>query len=90
MYELAILISGLSMVLSIFLIGITRRVSRRRKAKILSYMAAIFVVILLSNVVFVLQVFSILPTTGYEVTFLLGVELLILVLFYAAIVRGIG
>lgn len=90
MYELAILISGLSIVLSIFLLAITRRVSRKRRAKILSYMSGVFLVILASNVLFVLQVFSVLPFTGFEVTILLGVELLILILFYAAIVRGIG
>ncbi|AKA49372.1 hypothetical protein IX51_09985 [uncultured archaeon] len=90
MYELAILISGLSIVLSIFLLGITRRVTRRRRARILSYIGAVFIIILISNVVFVLQVFSVIPFTGFEITILLGVELLILILFYAAIVRGIG
>ncbi len=90
MYDLALLISGLSVVLSVFLLGVIRRVSRRRKAKILSYIGGVFVVILLSNVIFILQVFTLIPFTGFEVTILLGVELLILILFYAAIMRGLS
>lgn len=90
MYDLAILISGLSIVLSVFLLGILKRVTRRRKARIFSYIAGVFLVILASNVIFVLQVFTLIPFTGYEVTFLLATELLILILFYLAIVRGIS
>lgn len=90
MYDFAILIAGLSIVLSVFLLGVIRRVSRRRRVKILSYIGGVFAVILVSNIFFVLQVFSIIPFTGYEVTFLLLVELLILILFYMGIVRGIS
>lgn len=90
MYDYALIISGISIVLSLFLLGVAFRVSRRRKVRILTYISAVFAVILVSNVIFVLQVFSMLPFTGYEVTMLLSVELLILVLFYAGIVRGIS
>lgn len=91
MYDFAILISGLSIVFSAFLLAILRRVSRRRRVRILSYMGGVFALILVSNVLFVLQVFQIIPSfAGYEVAFLLAVQLVILILFYAGIVRGIG
>lgn len=90
MYEIAILISGISIVFSVFLLGVARRVLRRRKVRILTYIAAVFVVILLSNILFVLQVFHVIPIPGYELTIFLAVELIILVLFYAGIVRGIS
>ncbi len=89
MYNFAILISGLSIVLSIFLLVVTFGVTRRRKFKILTYITAVFVIILISNVLYALQTFSIIPTTGYEVTFLLSVELATLLLFYVGISRGL-
>lgn len=88
-YNIAVLISGLSIVISIFLLDVTRRVSKRRRVRILSFMSAVFVLILLSNVVFVVLTFTIFPTTGIETTFLLAVQLVILLLFYAGIVRGL-
>lgn len=90
MYDYAILIAGLSIVLSVFLLTIIRRVSRRKKVKILSYIGGVFILILASNIFFVLQVFSVIPFTGYEVTILLAVDLLILIMFYIGIVRGLS
>lgn len=89
MYDYAILIAGLSIVFSVFLLAVIRRVSRRRKVKILSYIGGVFIIILVSNLFFALQVFHIIPFTGYEVTILLAVELLILIMFYIGIVRGL-
>ncbi len=90
MYDIAVLISGISIVLSVFMLGVMRRVTRRKRVKILSYIGGVFIVILVSNIIFILQVFTVLPLSGYEVTFFLAAELIILVLFYAGIVRGIS
>ncbi len=90
MYNIAVLISGISIVLSVFLLGVSRRVLKRRRTRILSYISWVFVVILISNAIFVLQVFSVLPMTGHETTMLLAEELIILVLFYAGIARGLS
>lgn len=90
MYNIAILTSGVSIAVSIFLIAVTLKARMQRKAKILSYIGAVFVVILASNVVYVLQTFSILPGIGHIAEFFLIIELVILLLFYAAVSRGLG
>ncbi len=90
MYNIAVLISGLSIAISIFLIIIAIRATRRRKVRILSYLEAVFALILISNVVYVFQTFNMLPGISFDVTFLLSVELIVLLLFYASIVRGLG
>lgn len=90
MYNIAVLISGVSIAVSIFLLTVTFKTTRRIRARIVSYIGAAFVVILISNIVYVLQTFSILPGNGYQVDFFLAVELVILLLFYAAIGRGQG
>lgn len=90
MYDIALLFSGLSIMLSIFLLVITLRVAMRRRVKILSYIIGVFFVILISNILFVLQIFSFFPYSINQVTLLLAAELAILLLFYAGIVRGIG
>ncbi|HKJ96497.1 MAG TPA: hypothetical protein VJ944_01995, partial [Thermoplasmataceae archaeon] len=88
--NIAVLISGVSIAVSIFLLIVTFATKRRIRAKILSYIGGVFVVVLISNVVYVLQTFSLFPGTGHQVEFFLAVELIILLLFYAGIARGIG
>lgn len=90
MYNIAVLISGVSIAISAFLLIITLKAKRRNRAKILSYIGLVFVVILISNLIYVLQAFSILPATGNDAIFFLSVELIVLLLFYAGIARGIG
>lgn len=90
MYNIAVLISGVSIAISVFLLMITIKANRRVSAKILSYIGLVFVVILVSNVIYVLQAFRILPGSGNEAEYFLSVELIILLLFYVGIARGIG
>ncbi len=90
MYNIAVILSGVSIVISIFLLIVTVKALRLRRARIFRYTGAVFAVILVSNCVYVLQVFSLLPGARYEVISFLSVELIILLLFYTGIARGIG
>jgi|YelNatPaOPRAMG01_1025707.scaffolds.fasta_scaffold00236_11 hypothetical protein len=81
-------IAAVSIVLSIFMITVTFRASRRAGVRIFKYLAASFILILITNLFVVVNLFypayfGILIIPAFIVT-----DLLILLLFYSGILRG--
>lgn len=88
MLELSTFFEALSLVISVFLVGVTVSAWRRRKLKILKYIIAVFAIIFAQDIVLVLQVFYIIPYAAYDTDLFVLVDLAILALFYTGIVRG--
>lgn len=81
-------IAAISVVLSIFMITVTFRAARRARVRIFKYLAASFILILITNLFVVINLFfraylGILIIPGFIVA-----DLLILLLFYSGILRG--
>ena len=81
-------IAAVSVVLSIFMLAVTLRATRRAGVRILKYLAASFILIFLTNLLVILNLFypasfGILIIPGFIVA-----DLLILLLFYSGIIRG--
>jgi hypothetical protein len=81
-------IAAVSVVLSIFMLAVTLRATRRAGVRILKYLAASFILIFLTNLLVLFNLFYpayfgtvIIP--GFVVA-----DLLILLLFYSGIIRG--
>lgn len=84
----ALIFSGISVVLSLFMIIVAVRASRRGGMRIFRYLAIAFIFILLPNFVFVLSELGrggLQPLVPIAFTFC---DFVILVLFYGAMVRG--
>lgn len=90
MNDAGIFLSGISIVVSIFLIVVTYRAIEGKKVRILYYLIAVFFLILIENLILVFQVFIPIPVNIPDTNMLLFINLVILLLFYAGIVRGSG
>lgn len=90
MDNVGIFLSGVSIVVSIFLIFVSYRALGGRKVRILYYLIAVFILILIENIILVIQVFIPLPISIPDTNLILFVNLVILLLFYGGIVRGSG
>ena len=88
MDNIGIFITGISIVVSIFLLAVTYKSLKRSSVKIFYYLFIVFGIILIANVYMLLQVFGIVPYFVADVTVLLFADLVILLLFYFGIVRG--
>jgi heme A synthase len=88
MLELSTFFEALSLVISVFLIAVTVSAWRRRRLKILKYIIGVFALIFAQDVTLILQVFYIIPYAVYDTDLFVLVDLAILALFYAGIVRG--
>lgn len=88
MLTFALIFSGISVVLAIFMIIVASRASKRGQMRIFKYLEAAFVFILLPNFVFVLAELgrgALLPLVPLMFTVC---DFIILALFYGAMVRG--
>ena len=88
MDNIGIFITGISIVVSIFLLAVTYKSLKRSNVKIFYYLFIVFGIILIANAYMLLQVFGIVPYFVADVTVLLFADLVILLLFYFGIVRG--
>ncbi len=88
MLTFALIFSGISVVLSIFMIIVALRASRREGIRIFKYLSVAFVFILLPNALFVLSELGkgkLQPIVPLAFTFC---DFIIMVMFYGAMVRG--
>ncbi len=88
MLEYYAAIAAVSVVLSIFMIVVTFRATRRAGVRILKYLAASFILILLTNLFVVINLFFPAYLGAVIIPAFIVVDLLILLLFYSGIVRG--
>ncbi len=82
------IILGLVLALSLFLLAISARAHRKSGLRIVRFLSASFVVILVMDLIFIADYFSIV-TVPFSSTVVL-VLVLILLLFYYGIVRGLS
>ncbi len=87
MAQLIVLLAGVSMVLSIFLIVVTHRAARSGGMKILRFLEWSFATFLIANLIFVLSVFRSSDFSRLVIPVLLFSELIVMLLFYLGIVR---
>jgi len=84
-----IVIAGISLVVSAFMLAVTVRASRKGGPKAVIYLGTAFAVILAVNLLFVLSVFKLLlPGSDFIIIFLVS-DLILLGIFYLGAVRGI-
>ncbi len=88
MYFFPTAITGVSLVLSIFLIAVVTRTISRFHSPIFRYILAVFIIILIDSLAVIISIFAF-PGLR-QITSLLYItsELVILLLFYAAVVKG--
>lgn len=83
-----IVIAGISLVVSAFMLAVTVRASREGGPKAVIYLGTAFAVILAVNLLFVLSVFKLLlPGSDFIIIFLVS-DLILLGIFYLGAVRG--
>ncbi|MCL4341602.1 MAG: hypothetical protein M1431_05880 [Candidatus Thermoplasmatota archaeon] len=88
MLDLSTFFEALSLVISAFLLAVIISALRKRRLKILRYILTVFALIFAQDIVLLLQVFYIIPYAAYDTDLFVLVDLAILALFYAGIVRG--
>ena len=84
-----IIIVGISLILSSFLLAVTIRASVKGGPRAVTYLGAAFAVILLVNLMFALSVFGIVLQGNNFLTIFLLSDLILLIIFYFGAVRGI-
>ena len=84
-----IIIVGISLILSSFLLAVTTRASVKGGPRAVLYLGAAFGVILLVNLLFALSVFGIVLQGNNFLTIFLLSDLILLIIFYFGAIRGI-
>ena len=82
------IVLGLILVLSLFLLGISIRAYRKSGVGLVKYLSASFVVILIMDTIFVADYFTVI-SVPFSSTVVM-VLIVILLLFYAGIMRGLS
>lgn len=88
MIDYFVLLAGISIVLSIFMMLVTLRAVRRGGMRIFRYLGASFALILLANAIVIADLFYPSILASAVVPGFIIADLLILLLFYSGIVRG--
>ncbi|MCL4451337.1 MAG: hypothetical protein M1327_01755 [Candidatus Thermoplasmatota archaeon] len=81
-------IAAVSVILSIFMIAVTMRATRRAGVRIFKYLAASFILILVTNVFVIINLFYPAYLSSALIPGFIIADLLILLLFYSGIIRG--
>jgi hypothetical protein len=81
-------IAAVSVILSIFMIAVTTRATRRAGVRIFKYLAASFILILVTNLLVVANLFYHAYLSSALIPGFIIADLLILLLFYSGIIRG--
>lgn len=81
-------VSGLSIVLSIFLLAVNIRAYRRSGMRMFAYLMVVFITLLFDGVAILLIGFGILSLPLSNSALLLTSNIVILILFYYGVVRG--
>lgn len=88
MYFLAILFTGISLVLSVFLIAVASRTMSKFHSPIFKYLLYVFVILFLNSVFTILTVFIFRKLEPYDLYVYIISDLIILLLFYGVIAKG--
>lgn len=88
MYFFPTAITGISLVLAIFLIAVTARTISRFHSPIFKYLLAVFVILLLDSAYTVLSILLFPALRTYDAVIYIISDFFILILFYAAIAKG--
>lgn len=81
-------ISGLAVVLSIFLLAVNVRAYRRSQMRMFAFIAAVFIIFLIDGLAVLAGGFGAISLPITATTLLLISDIAILVLFYYGVVRG--
>ncbi len=81
-------ISGLAVVLSIFLLAVNMRAYRRSHIRMFAFIAAVFIIFLIDGLAVLIGGLGIVNFPITATTLLLVSDIAILVLFYYGVVRG--
>ena len=81
-------IAAVSVILSIFMIAVTTRATRRAGVRIFKYLAVSFILILVTNLLVVVNLFYPAYFSSALMPGFIIADLLILLLFYSGIIRG--
>ena len=88
MDSLSFYLSGLGLVLSIFLIIVTSRAYGRSRVKLFGYLIGVFTITLLDSLLFIVEGLTLYVPPISTLDVFLASEVVILVLFYFGAVRG--
>lgn len=81
-------ISGLSVVLAIFLLAVNIRAYRKSRIRMFAYLMVVFIALLFDGVAVLLVGFGLITLPVSSTALLLISNIVILVLFYYGVVRG--
>lgn len=81
-------ISGLAVVLAVFLLAVNTRAYRRSHIRMFAFLTVVFIVMLLDGLMVLALGIGIISLPITETTLLLLSDIVILVLFYYGVVRG--
>lgn len=81
-------ISGLAVVLSIFLLAVNMRAYRRSHIRMFAFIAAVFIIFLIDGLAVLVGGLGVISFPITATTLLLVSDIAILVLFYYGVVRG--
>lgn len=82
------LLTGISIVLSLFLIGVVSRSIRKFHTPIFKYIMGVFIIILLDSIFSFVSIFFFRKILLYVPFVYILSDLVVLLLFYGAIIRG--
>ncbi len=88
MNDIYFYLSGIALVLSIFLIVVSLRAYQRSKIKLLLFVSGTFIVILVDSIIAVLVGFGVIPVPYSMEDMFLVSDLAIMIIFYLGVVRG--
>lgn len=81
-------ISGIAVVLSIFLLAVNMRAYRRSHIRMFAFIAAVFIIFLIDGLLVLATGLGAVKVPFTPVTLLLVSDIAILILFYYGVVRG--
>ncbi|MEM0155916.1 MAG: hypothetical protein QW597_04875 [Thermoplasmataceae archaeon] len=87
-FSYGIIVSGISIVISIFLITVSLKGARKTGSPGILYVGIAFVIILLDNVIYTLSSLEILFSSQIFIPAFLVSDLIILLFFYMGAIRG--
>jgi hypothetical protein len=88
MVDFLIFMTGISLILSIFMIVVVAKAIRVGGMRIFRYLLASFTLILISDFILILTAFSVFGTTYIDLFIFSLTDLFILLIFYSGVVRG--
>ncbi len=88
MYFFPTAITGISLVLSAFLIAVASRTISRFHSPIFKYLLVVFVILLFDSAYTILSILVLFHLKAYDTVVYIVSDLVILLLFYAAIIKG--